>query len=131
MDAWYDFILKHRYQRILHSSSTNSTLDDTHVHDIILFQRETLYLDDMKNKKKIDEFQNQEKYKAYLKYIEYAMNIWEVMKSLKSNISRVNFSENTLIDAFKGSLEFFPTNEIGNIHITEYTSCIGLMLNKY
>jgi hypothetical protein len=124
------FYPKTRYQRILHSSSTNSTLDDTHVHDIILFQRETLHLDEMKTKRKLDEFQNQEKYKSYLKYIEYAMDIWEVMKSLKSSISRVNFSENTLIDAFKRSLEFFPTNEIGNFHITEYKPCIGLMLNK-
>lgn len=116
LDSWY--------QRILRSSSAETDLDDTQVHDIILFQRETANLEEMIDKKKQDEFENETRYDAYFKYVDYAMTVWDMLKNLKAVVQTVNFSEHSLIEAFRSSLDHFPINEYGNIHISEYRACV-------
>lgn len=117
LDEWYQYLLK--------TVAVEISLDETQIHDIILFQRETAVLDDLKKRKQSFELENQLRYDPYSKFVAFTMNIWDLLNNLKLKRS-INVSYQSFIQEFESSLQSFPLSEQGNIHYQEFEACIGI-----
>lgn len=98
------------YKKILQYLTTDTVLEETLIHDIILFQRESAHLDALKLKKSKCEMERDALYVPYLKFVEYIYKTWLVISKLQCFSCMYVFSQEMFIAEYTVSLAQLSTD---------------------
>ncbi|KAI8911022.1 hypothetical protein EDD86DRAFT_269734 [Gorgonomyces haynaldii] len=117
------------YSKILNIVSVESDLDELMMHDIILFQRETMVLDELEKQLMATETENQVRYQPYVKFVQAVMKVWSIVENLRFVCPSYLFNSDILTTEFKESLALFPQFST-HIYPTDCEKALDYLLNR-
>jgi hypothetical protein len=100
--------LEIRYQELIVLVSKNQELDETLLYDIIIFERDTLALEALDQKKTSLSSEMQAKYLPYEKFVEFAVNLWSAITNVNQLGIVCVFSWEMFLEEYLTAIEHFP-----------------------